>query len=131
MLIEIAEVVGPGHEINLIAGPGQVPKRQFMLRIKLVHQGFEMPVTAFGIKEEVSDETDAVPLFQFQRKSRVNRGGLHRPGRGFPIDIVARQFRILGRSLSVDFHSLGILHLGILSLTIKRTHQRAQDRPRE
>ena len=58
MLVKVAEVIWPGHEIDFISWPGKVTNFKFMLWIVLVEESFEVAEAAFGIKEKVADESD-------------------------------------------------------------------------
>ena len=58
MLVKVAEVIWPGHEIDFISWPGKVTNCKFMLWIVLVEESFEVAEAAFGIKEKVTDESD-------------------------------------------------------------------------
>ena len=66
MLIEITEVIGSWHEVDFVGWPGEISDGELVVRVMLVEEGFEMPIAAFGIEEEVSDKGDACSFFQLK-----------------------------------------------------------------
>ena len=68
MLIEIAEVIGAWHEVDFVGWPGKITDGELVVGMMLVEEGFEMPIAAFGIEEEISDEGDARSFFQLKRQ---------------------------------------------------------------
>ena len=63
MLIEIAEVIGAWHEVDFVGWPGEISDGESVIGMMLVEEGFEMPVAALGIEEEIPDEGDAGSFF--------------------------------------------------------------------
>jgi hypothetical protein len=98
VLVEVGEVVGPGHEVHFVGGPGEVADDEFVVRVVLVEEGLEMTVAALGIEEEVADEGNAGPFFKGERQGGGDRLGGFGPWRGLEVEVVLGELRVLIRS---------------------------------
>ena len=108
MLIEVAEVVGTGHEVDFIGGPCEVTDGEFVIGVVLVEKGFEMAVAAFGIKKEVADEGDTGAGSDVKREPCFDGFGVGRAGGGFEINVVFGEVGIFGRSLAFELGVTGV-----------------------
>ena len=86
VLIEVAEVVGTGLEVDLVGGPGEVADGELVPGEALVEEGFEVALAAFVVEEEVADEGDAGLGLDGEGEGGLDRGCLVGAG-GFEVDV--------------------------------------------
>jgi len=87
VLIEVAEVVGTGLEVDLVGGPGEVADGELVPGEALVKEGFEVALAAFVVEEEVADEGDAGLGLDGEGEGCLDRGCLVGAEGGVEVDV--------------------------------------------
>ena len=98
VLVEVGEVAGTGHEVDLVAGPSEVADDEFVVRVMLVEEDLEMTVAALGIEKEIADEGNTGAGLKFERQGGDDGFGGPGARRGLEIEVIFRQLRVLGGS---------------------------------
>jgi len=49
VLVEVAEVIGAGHEVDFVGRPGEVADGEFVIGVVLMKKSFEVAEAAFGV----------------------------------------------------------------------------------